>query len=103
MYAVHCRAICELFSQPFVTNSTPSPFSGDFFLRISDASLAQSPVARSIPSLFSGNILFRICNASFADSFVSKEEELLGNTAVGEILPYNDYSSIDFLHDLVSS
>src|ERR1700760_4153182 len=34
--------------------------------------------------------------ASFADSFVSKEEELLGNTAVGEILPYNDYSSIDF-------
>jgi chloride channel 3/4/5 len=39
---------------------------------------------------------------SLASSFVSKEEELLGNTAVGEILPYNDYSSIDFLHDLVS-
>jgi chloride channel 3/4/5 len=38
-----------------------------------------------------------------ATSFVSKEEEALGNTAVGEILPYNDYSSIDFLHDTVFS
>jgi hypothetical protein len=34
-------------------------------------------------------------------SIISKDEEALGNTAVGEILPYNDYSSIDFLHDLV--
>ena len=40
---------------------------------------------------------------SLATSILSKEEELLGSTAVGEILPYNDYSSIDFLHDLVLS
>jgi chloride channel 3/4/5 len=40
---------------------------------------------------------------SLASSYISKEEEALGNTAVGEILPYNDYSSIDFLHDLVVS
>lgn len=38
-------------------------------------------------------------------SCVTKEEEeqLVGDTAVGEILPYNAYSSIDFLHDLVST
>lgn len=40
---------------------------------------------------------------SIVSSVISKEEEALGNTAAGEILPYNDYSSIDFLHDLVSS
>ena len=40
---------------------------------------------------------------SLVSSFLTKEEELLGDTAVGEILPYNDYSSIDFLHDLVFS
>ncbi|RMD41319.1 hypothetical protein DV735_g3810, partial [Chaetothyriales sp. CBS 134920] len=32
---------------------------------------------------------------------VSKEEQLLGETAVGERLPYNDYTTIDWLHDLV--
>jgi len=40
---------------------------------------------------------------SIISSMISKEEEALGNTAVGEILPYNDYSSIDFLHDVVFS
>src|ERR1700744_4903231 len=34
-------------------------------------------------------------------SFLTKESIDLGHTAAGEILPYNDYSSIDFLHDLV--
>ena len=29
----------------------------------------------------------------------SKEEQLLGHTAVGERLPYNDYTTIDWLHD----
>jgi chloride channel 3/4/5 len=38
---------------------------------------------------------------SIISSAVTKEEEALGQTAVGEILPYKDYSSIDFLHDLV--
>lgn len=34
-------------------------------------------------------------------SHVSKEEQLLSDTAVGERLPYNDYTTIDWLHDLV--
>jgi len=34
-------------------------------------------------------------------SRVSKEEQALGETAVGERLPYNDYTTIDWLHDLV--
>ena len=39
---------------------------------------------------------------SIISSHVSKEEQLLGETAVGERLPYNDYTTIDWLHDLVS-
>jgi len=38
-----------------------------------------------------------------SSGLLSKEEEALGETAVGEILPYSPYSSIDFLHDLVIS
>jgi hypothetical protein len=38
---------------------------------------------------------------SHISSAFTKEDEALANTAAGEILPYNDYSSIDFLHDLV--
>lgn len=34
-------------------------------------------------------------------SAVSKEEQALGGTAIGERLPYNDYTTIDWLHDLV--
>lgn len=34
-------------------------------------------------------------------SQISKEEQALGETAVGERLPYNDYTTIDWLHDLV--
>lgn len=34
-------------------------------------------------------------------SHVSKEEQLLADTSVGERLPYNDYTTIDWLHDLV--
>ncbi|RMZ75665.1 hypothetical protein DV737_g5194, partial [Chaetothyriales sp. CBS 132003] len=41
--------------------------------------------------------------ASISSSQVSKEELLLGETAVGERLPYNDYTTIDWLHDLVNS
>lgn len=36
-----------------------------------------------------------------SSALISKEEEALGDTAVGEILPYTPYASIDFLHDLV--
>lgn len=40
-----------------------------------------------------------------ADSIImfhlSKEEQALADTAVGERLPYNDYTTIDWLHDLV--
>ena len=34
-------------------------------------------------------------------SHVSKEEIALSETPVGERLPYNDYTTIDWLHDLV--
>ena len=39
--------------------------------------------------------------ASIIASHVSKEERLLADQAVGERLPYNDYTTIDWLHDLV--
>lgn len=38
---------------------------------------------------------------SIISSYVSRDEQLLGETAVGERLPYNDYTTIDWLHDLV--
>lgn len=41
--------------------------------------------------------------SSILSSHVSKEEQELAGTAVGERLPYNDYTTIDWLHDLVSS
>lgn len=34
-------------------------------------------------------------------SSVSKEEAALAESSVGERLPYNDYTTIDWLHDLV--
>jgi hypothetical protein len=39
--------------------------------------------------------------SSIVGSCVSKLESEMGHTAVGERLPYNDYTTIDFLHDLV--
>jgi chloride channel 3/4/5 len=41
--------------------------------------------------------------SSIISSHVSKDEQVLGETAVGERLPYNDYTTIDWLHDLVST
>ena len=38
---------------------------------------------------------------SILSSHLSKEELALGKTPLGERLPYNDYSTIDWLHDLV--
>ncbi|OQO12171.1 hypothetical protein B0A48_02812 [Cryoendolithus antarcticus] len=38
---------------------------------------------------------------SFARSHVTKDEQKLSETAIGERLPYNDYTTIDWLHDLV--
>jgi hypothetical protein len=38
---------------------------------------------------------------SIISSHVSKEEQELAGTAVGERLPYNNYTTIDWLHDLV--
>jgi chloride channel 3/4/5 len=38
---------------------------------------------------------------SIISSHVSRDEQLLRETAVGERLPYNDYTTIDWLHDLV--
>jgi chloride channel 3/4/5 len=35
-------------------------------------------------------------------SRITREESALAATAVGERLPYNNYTSIDWLHDLVS-
>jgi len=34
-------------------------------------------------------------------SAVTKEEQQMAGSTVGERLPYNDYSTIDWLHDLV--
>lgn len=39
--------------------------------------------------------------SSILSSHISKEEQELSGTAVGERLPYNDYTTIDWLHDLV--
>ena len=38
---------------------------------------------------------------SIISTSVSKEEQALSGTAVGERLAYNDYTTIDWLHDLV--
>lgn len=38
---------------------------------------------------------------SIISSHLSKDELALGSTAVGERLAYNDYTTIDWLHDLV--
>lgn len=38
---------------------------------------------------------------SVISSRLTKEEQLLSDSAVGERLPYNDYTTIDWLHDLV--
>lgn len=39
---------------------------------------------------------------SLVSTHISKEEQLLSTTSIGERLPYNDYTTIDWLHDLVS-
>ena len=41
--------------------------------------------------------------SSLISSHVSKDEQALGTAPVGERLPYNDYTTIDWLHDLVHS
>jgi len=38
---------------------------------------------------------------SIISSLVTKEELQMGGSTVGERLPYNDYTTIDWLHDLV--
>jgi chloride channel 3/4/5 len=40
-------------------------------------------------------------SASTISSTLSKEEQQLTDSTVGERLPYNDYTTIDWLHDLV--
>jgi len=47
------------------------------------------------------SIAAEIDGESITSSHISKEEQALGETAVGERLPYNDYTTIDWLHDLV--
>jgi chloride channel 3/4/5 len=39
--------------------------------------------------------------ASIVISALTKEEAALSGSTVGERLPYNDYTTIDWLHDLV--
>jgi chloride channel 3/4/5 len=39
--------------------------------------------------------------ASIVNSALTKEEVALAGSTVGERLPYNDYTTIDWLHDLV--
>lgn len=43
----------------------------------------------------------KVSHQSLISSHLSKEERLLGNSSAGERLPYNDYTTIDWLHDLV--
>jgi chloride channel 3/4/5 len=38
---------------------------------------------------------------SLLSSHLSKDERALHETALGERLPYNDYTTIDWLHDMV--
>lgn len=38
---------------------------------------------------------------SIISSAVTKEEQAMAGSTVGERLPYNDYTTIDWLHDLV--
>lgn len=38
---------------------------------------------------------------SVIGSYVSKEEHALSSAPIGERLPYNDYTTVDWLHDLV--
>lgn len=38
---------------------------------------------------------------SIISSHLSKDEQALGDSPIGERLPYNDYTTIDWLHDLV--
>lgn len=40
--------------------------------------------------------------SSIVASTVTKEEQRLADSTVGERLPYNDYTTIDWLHDLVN-
>jgi chloride channel 3/4/5 len=40
---------------------------------------------------------------SVISSTVTKEEQQLAGSTVGERLPYNDYTTIDWLHDLVTT
>lgn len=40
---------------------------------------------------------------SIISTHISKEEQLLSATSIGERLPYNDYTTIDWLHDLVTN
>lgn len=39
--------------------------------------------------------------ASIISSAMTKEEHQLSGSTIGERLPYNDYTTIDWLHDLV--
>jgi chloride channel 3/4/5 len=38
---------------------------------------------------------------SIISSTVTKEEQAMAGSTVGERLPYNDYTTIDWLHELV--
>lgn len=38
---------------------------------------------------------------SVIGSYVSKDEQALSCAPIGERLPYNDYTTVDWLHDLV--
>ena len=39
--------------------------------------------------------------SSIVDSHITRDEKALAGSSVGERLPYNDYTTIDWLHDLV--
>lgn len=41
--------------------------------------------------------------SSHINSIQSKDEQALWGTSISERLPYNDYTTVDWLHELVSS
>ncbi len=67
-----------------------------------DDELEQTPLLqRRVPRTFNKSYLLDDEASSLIGSHMSKAEQQMGHTAVGERLPYNDYTTIDFLHDLV--
>ena len=64
----------------------------------------RSPLVRANGDQRSSTLVLGDQNISFLrDSRFDVEDTKMADAAVGERLPYNDYTTIDQLHDLVSA